>query len=113
RSARFGFPETGAGLSVTNAMTSILPRVIGPAKAKDLVLTGEHFGAEEAAAMGLVGRVVEDDQLDSTIATILEQLSTRVPFAVQLAKRLIDQGLDRSISEALDAEVEAAVLAET
>lgn len=113
RSARFGFPETGAGLSVTNAMTSMLPRIIGPAKAKDLVLTGEQFGADEAAAMGLVSRVVEDDELDAAVEAVLEQLGTRVPFAVRLAKKLIDAGLDRSVSEALDAEVEAAVLAET
>ncbi|MFD9813356.1 enoyl-CoA hydratase/isomerase family protein [Streptomyces sp. NPDC059080] len=54
---RFGFPEVGVGLSVTGGVSRLLTGAVGPIKAKELILLGEHFDAQEARRLGLVTRV--------------------------------------------------------
>ena len=58
--AVFGFPEVEVGLAVTGGVTHLLPLVVGPAKANELVLMGARLGAQEAAALGLVNLVADD-----------------------------------------------------
>lgn len=112
-SASFGFPETGAGLSVTNGVTSLLPRLVGLSRAKELIFLGEFFPAHTAERLGLVNRVVPDESLESTVEEVIDVLRTRVPAAIRLAKTLLNEGLDRTLSEALEIEIDAAVIAET
>jgi 2-(1,2-epoxy-1,2-dihydrophenyl)acetyl-CoA isomerase len=112
RSTVFGFPETGVGLLVTNGFTGILPRFLGPARAKELMILGEQFSAEQAAAMGLLTRVVEDDELDAGVAEVVARIRSRGPLAVRLTKDLIDQGFDDDLERTLRREIEASIRAE-
>lgn len=107
--AVFAFPEVEVGLSSTNGASAILPRLVGPMRAKELVLLGERFGADRAYELGLVTRVVPDGAHEAAAAAIAERLVARPAGALRLAKRLIDEGSEMSIAEALDAEVDIAL----
>ena len=78
-------------------------------RAKELVLLGERFGADHAYELGLVTRVVPDGAHEAAAAAIAERLVARPAGALLLAKRLIDEGSEMSIAEALDAEVDIAL----
>lgn len=84
----FGMPEVRIGLpSVVEA--ALLPRLIGPARARMLLLTGDNIGAEQALAWGLVDRVVPASQLDQAIETLAASILAAGPHAVRLQKSLI------------------------
>ena len=72
--AQFGFPEVGVGLSVTGGISSLLPRAIGPARAKELLVLGERFGAGRAAELGLVNRVVPTGQHVDTALELTDEV---------------------------------------
>ena len=71
-----------------------LARLVGPAKAKDLVFTGRHVGAEEALEIGLADAVVPDDEVYSTAVAMAAKFAAGPPLALAAAKRAIDEGLD-------------------
>ncbi|HTZ35549.1 MAG TPA: enoyl-CoA hydratase-related protein, partial [Stellaceae bacterium] len=84
----FGMPEVRIGLpSVVEA--ALLPGLIGPAKARRLLLTGETIGTAEALAWGLVDRVVPAAQLDAAVAELAAALLAAGPQAVRRQKALI------------------------
>jgi enoyl-CoA hydratase len=94
RQARFGQPEVKLGLIPGFGGTSRLARRVGPAWAKELVLTGEPIGPIVARRIGLVNRVCEEEGvLEEAVATG-EKVAERGPLAVAAAKRLIQQGQD-------------------
>ncbi len=62
-SAKFGFPETDVGLTITTAGTKLLAQIVGLGKAKELVFTGDFIDAHEAMAIGLANKVVPDEIL--------------------------------------------------
>lgn len=99
--ATFGQPETLLGIIPGGGGTQRLARLVGPARAKDLILSGRQVKAEEALAIGLLDEVVEPDALD---ARVRERAATFAagPVAVQaLAKRAIDEGLEGTLDEGL------------
>lgn len=99
-SAKLGQPEILLGIIPGGGGTQRLARLVGPARAKDLVLSGRTVGAEEAKAIGLVDRVVEGD----ATAEALEWASTFAAGprrASALAKRAIDEGLEGSLESGL------------
>jgi enoyl-CoA hydratase/carnithine racemase len=86
--ARFGLPEVRVGVpSVIQA--ALLPPMVGPGRAAELLLTGDTIGAEQALAWGLVNRVVEPTQLDSAVSEVVDRLLAAAPDAVRLQKELI------------------------
>jgi enoyl-CoA hydratase/carnithine racemase len=105
RDARLGLPEVRVGLIPDVGGTTRLMRTVGPAWAKELILTGRLATAEEAHAMGLVHYVVEEGDLVPRSRALLEQISKNAPLAVGVAKRLIDraQGLDKQSGLELEA----------
>ncbi len=105
--AHIGFPEVGIGLTTTSGMTHLLPRLIGMARAKEMMLTGEPVDANRAHAMGLVNRVVPRDALDTAVLQLAEKIKTRGPLAVATQKHLLDAGADASLDAALRMEVDA------
>jgi 2-(1,2-epoxy-1,2-dihydrophenyl)acetyl-CoA isomerase len=109
-SARFGFPEVGVGLSVTGGISALLPRIVGPARAKELLLLGEHVDAARAAGWGLVNRVVPDGEHETAALALAARIADRPPVAAGLAKRAVDLGLTAGLDEALATEVDHAVL---
>lgn len=101
--ARFGQPEILLGIIPGGGGTQRLARLIGPARAKDLVFSGRTVGAEEAAAIGLVDRVVDGDALDAAVE--LAATFARGPrAALALAKQAIDAGLEGPLAAGLDLE---------
>ncbi len=87
-SARFGQPEIKLGLIPGFGGTQRLPRLVGVAKALELNLIGDPISAEEAAACGLVNRVVADEALLETALEWAHALAERAPLAVQQIKRV-------------------------
>jgi enoyl-CoA hydratase/carnithine racemase len=84
----FGMPEVRIGLpSVVEA--ALLPALIGPARTRRLLLTGDNIGAAEALAWGLVDRVVPADALDAAVETLAASILAAGPYAVRLQKSLI------------------------
>jgi enoyl-CoA hydratase/carnithine racemase len=107
--ARLGQPEILLGIIPGGGGTQRLPRLIGLARAKDLVLTGRQVAADEALRIGLVDRVVPAaDVLDTALAWAAE--FARGPLLAHgLAKAVIEEGLDGHLAAGLDLEQEAFV----
>lgn len=102
--ASFRTPEALWG---TVGATQRLPRVLGKRLAKDLMFTGRALSAEEALAAGLVSRIVAPDALEESVATIAATIAKAPPAALALAKRCIDEGLERDPRGALATELMA------
>ena len=103
-SAVFGFPETGVGLTVTNAGTKLLTHLVGLGKAKELVFTGEFIDADQACRIGLANKVVSDDALMDEALAMAQQIARRSPMALKLSRIAIDQGMSASFEEILELE---------
>ena len=76
-------------------------RLVGPAKAKDLVFTGRHVGAEEALEIGLADAVVPDDEVYATAVAMAKKFAAGPTLAMAAAKRAIDSGLDGPLDDGL------------
>jgi enoyl-CoA hydratase len=105
--SKLGLPEVLLGIVPGGGGTQRLPRLIGPSRAKDLIMTGRQVPAAEALAVGLVNRVVApDDVLDEALAWAAE--FARGPLVAHgLAKRAVDGGLEGSLADGLLREQEA------
>lgn len=99
--ASFGLPEVGYGVFPGGGGTQRLPRLIGPGRAKMLILSGKKIDAAEAFRFGLVDQVVEPGQLMSEAMNLAERIAERSPAAVRMAKRVIDEGLNVSLEDGL------------
>jgi len=109
--ARLGQPEVLLGVIPGAGGTQRLTRLVGPARAKDLVLTGRMVTAEEALRIGLADRVVPAEQVFLHALELAAGLAAGAVAAQGLAKRAIDVGLDRSLATGLDIEGELFVQA--
>jgi enoyl-CoA hydratase/3-hydroxyacyl-CoA dehydrogenase len=87
-SARFGQPEIKLGIIPGFGGTQRLARLVGPAKALELNLVGEPIRAQEAQALGLVNRVVPDEQLLDAALELAETLAAKAPLAVAAIKQV-------------------------
>jgi enoyl-CoA hydratase len=102
--ARFGQPEILLGIIPAGGGTQRLTRLVGPAKAKDLVLTGRAIKADEALAIGLADEVVPADELQAHVRAKAAELAKGPVLAQALCKRAIDEGLDRTLGAGLELE---------
>ena len=105
--ARLGMPEVRLAVIPGSGGTQRLPRVVGPARAKELILTGRILAAEEAAAIGLVNRVVPAGEALAAAMETAAEIAQRGPLAVREAKRLIDMAGDLDLDAGLAAELDA------
>jgi len=101
RGAELGLTEVKLGIMPGAGGTQRLPRLIGVAAAKELILLGRRISAERARELGLVMDVVEPDALRSVIDALLAELATCAPLSIAKAKEAIDRGIDAPIDEAL------------
>lgn len=106
--AVFAFPEPGLGLSVTGAASRLLPQLVGPLKAKELLLLGERVTAAAALELGLVNAVVPD--VLAAAHDWARRIAGQPPGAVALAKRALDAADD--LETALELEVSHALITE-
>ncbi|HZZ34336.1 MAG TPA: enoyl-CoA hydratase [Caulobacteraceae bacterium] len=104
--ARFGMPEVKLGIpSVVEA--ALLPSLVGWGRAREMLLLGETFGAEEALRWGLVEAVVPPADLDAAVEARLTAILSASPKAVRLQKALIRRWEDLPMKEAIAAGIEA------
>ena len=108
--AQFGFPEVSVGLSVTGGISRLLPLLVGPVRAKELLLLGDRFGAARALELGLVNRVTPAGQHEQVAAEIAAQLRDKPALAMTLAKQALDRGADSALEEAMATETDFAAL---
>ena len=99
--AKVGVPEITLGIVPGAGGTQRLPRLVGPAKAKDLVFTGRHVAAEEALALGIADRVVPDAGVYDTARELAAQYASGPAVALRAAKQAIDDGLELDLDAAL------------
>lgn len=105
--ARLGMPEVRLAVLPGSGGTQRLPRIVGLARAKELILTGRIVDAAEAERIGLINRVVAPGAALAEARTIATEIADRGPLAVREAKRLIDRALDVKLDAGLAAELEA------
>jgi 2-(1,2-epoxy-1,2-dihydrophenyl)acetyl-CoA isomerase len=103
-SARFRSAYSAIGLSPDCGLTWTLPRLIGRARAADLMLTNRAVGAAEAAAIGLAARVTADDSLLAEARALAGELASGPTVAFGRIKRLLDAGDRSTLADQLDAE---------
>jgi len=101
KSAKMGQPEVNLGIIPAAGGTQRLPRIVGLGRAKELVLTGRIIDAEEALAIGLLNRVVEDAALMAEANKLAETICKKGPLAIRAAKQALNQsarvGLDTGL----------------
>jgi enoyl-CoA hydratase len=108
--AKLGFPEIKLGLIPGYGGTQRLPRLVGEARATELILTGRTVEAEEAERIGLVNRLVEGDLVEAGIAFAREMTEFSLPV-LGLARDAIRRALDLPLPEGLKIEAELSTLA--
>jgi enoyl-CoA hydratase/carnithine racemase len=103
--ASFGLPEVNLGLIPGAGGTQRLPRVIGPARALDMMMTGQRIGVDEALRIGLVTRVVADKAaLDAAALALARDLAAKPPLALLYLKEAVRAGIDGSLPAGLSRE---------
>jgi enoyl-CoA hydratase/carnithine racemase len=104
---KVGLPETRFGLMPDMGATVRLPRIVGEARARELILLGEVIGAAEALRIGLANRVVPSDDLETAAAEFAARLAAQPPLAVRGARQAIDVAWDHGAEEGSRVAVEA------
>jgi enoyl-CoA hydratase len=105
--ARLGFPEVTLGILPGFGGTQRTARLVGLARAKELIFTGKVITSGEAYEMGLVNKVVPDDQLMEAVQELAGKILSTAPVGVQLAKAAINRSVDLDIDSGLDFEADA------
>lgn len=100
-SAKFGQPEVGLGITPGYSGCVRLPRLVGPAKAKELIYTGDIITAAEAERIGLVNKVVAPDQLMESAMELARKIASRAQLAVRYSKMAINRGLETDMETAI------------
>ncbi|MGA8542844.1 MAG: enoyl-CoA hydratase-related protein [Thermoplasmata archaeon] len=103
-SAKLGAPEVTLGLIPAYGGTQRLPRLIGVAKAKELIFTGGMISAPEALKIGLVNKTVPAGQELRAARDLAHTIAQRAPKAVQAAKRSIVEGLEQPLADGIENE---------
>ncbi len=104
--ATFGFPEVGLGILPGLGGTQRLPRLVGPALAKELIFTGRRVGAEEARGIGLANRVVGQGEALDAAKEMAAEISANGPLAVRYAKAATNRALDVDLISGLEFEAD-------
>ena len=101
RSSRLGLPEIRFGALPAAGGPQRLARVVGAGRAKLLICTGRHLTADEAAALGVVDEVVDDDDLHAAALGVASEVANHAGYAIAAAKVAVDAGQDAGLAEAL------------
>ncbi len=104
--AIFGFPEVSLGILPGMGGTQRLPRLVGPAVAKELIFTGRRISAEEALRIGLVNRVVPRGGALEAAREIAAEIAANAPLAVRHAKAAANRAFDVDLISGLEYEAD-------
>ena len=102
--ARLGQPEILLGIIPGAGGTQRLPRLVGIARAKEIILSGRFVAADEAQSIGLVDRIVAPDDVYAESVAWAQQLARGPAFAMRAAKSAIDRGIETDLETGLDIE---------
>jgi len=105
--AEFALPEVGIGIIPGSGGTQRLPRLIGPTRAKELILTARRIDAETALSMGILSRIASKNQLLEKARTLAEETAKNSPLAVAYAKAAVDIAMETPIEQGLRFETAA------
>ncbi len=105
--AKFGSPEAKVSSSVTGGAMRLLPLLVGPSKAKELLFTSDFIDGREAFRIGLVNQVAPDDRLMETAMMVARRIIPNSAFSIRLIKKGIDMAPEVSLEALMDYEVEA------
>lgn len=108
-SARAFFPEVSLNLFVTGAVTHILPSLVGPIKAREMLYFGERYSAAELLEFGVAWRVVPDDTLMARANEVAAKLANLPPLSTRAMKRVLNQATVGGLHQALQLETEATI----
>lgn len=106
-SAEVGLPEVSIGTYVGGAVTRLLPRLVGLAKARELIVLGERIDGRVAAAIGLATRVFADEDFDRGVRDFAEAVKRTAPVPLAFAKRHLNAPGEGSYDDTLERELEA------
>jgi enoyl-CoA hydratase len=104
--ARFGMPQIASGLIPTDGGTQRLPRIVGKAKALEMVLTGETIDAGAALETGLAHKVVPEDALTAKTKALTANLAAKSPISLRFAKEVVNKGMDMTLEQGLRLEAD-------
>ena len=111
--AHFGFPQIADGLMPFGGGTQRLPRIVGQAKALELVLTGELIDAAEAQRIGLVSEVILESTFAPRVDEILQGLLGKGPIALRLGKEAVHKAMDLTLDQGMRLEEDLYALLQT
>ena len=103
--AQLGQPEVTIGICPGWGGTQRLLRIIGPARAKDLIFTGRKIGAEEALSIGLINKIFSTENLISESKAYAKNISKNSSFAIGKSKILVNRGMDTNLDTGLKLEI--------
>ncbi len=109
QSAKGFFPEVSLNLFVTGAVTSLLPAIVGLNKAREMLMFGDRYTAQELGDVGLAWKVVPDDQLMKTATQTAERLADLPVLSVRAMKRVLNQAAVPDLYKALQLETDATI----
>ncbi|MHB9150693.1 MAG: enoyl-CoA hydratase/isomerase family protein [Thermoleophilia bacterium] len=108
--ARFGLPQVRQGAVPAAGGTQRLPRLVGPGRALEMVLTGASIDAQEAARIGLVHRVVPAATLLDEATALAEEMAARSPLSMITVKEALHSGLDMTLDQGMRMELDLYLL---
>ncbi|MGH7885487.1 MAG: enoyl-CoA hydratase/isomerase family protein [Thermodesulfobacteriota bacterium] len=107
--AKLGFPETKLGLFPCWGGSQRSSRLMGLGKVKELIFTGEMIDAEESLRIGLVDKVVKQENLMEEVLSMAEKICSNSPLAIGLAKEAINRGSEMELNDSLELELNLGV----
>jgi len=108
-SAKAFFPEVSLNLFVTGAVTSILPSIVGPVKAREMLFLGNRYSATDLREIGVAWKVVPDDELLRDAEVVASKLAALPTLSTRAMKRVLNQAIAGGLQQALNLETEATV----
>jgi enoyl-CoA hydratase/carnithine racemase len=111
--SRFGLPQIKRGVIPCDGGTQRLTRLVGRGKALAMILTGETIDAEEAYRIGLVNRVVPENELMVVVVKMAREMASKGPIALRFTKEAVYQGMDLTLNQGLRLEADLYLLIHT
>jgi len=107
RRARFALTEVKLGIMPGGMGTQMLPRRVGTARAKEIILTGKPFSAEDALAWGLINKICDDDKLIADTLETARSIGANAPLSIYRARKAVDIACEVDIASGFAFELEA------
>lgn len=108
--AVFGTPEVNWGWIGAGGGSQILPRLMGPGKAAEMLLSGRRYSADEAYKMGLVDRLIPCNEIEEVTYKLAEEIAAKAPIATEVIKKAVRMSMNTTLDAGLDYENEMACI---